>query len=87
MTDDGDSPIELAITKVVERPVGWIFYFNSKRYVETGNTTDALVGNAPFLVDRQKKCIVTLGTAYPVERYVEEYERTGRISHEYGDTQ
>jgi hypothetical protein len=31
---------------------GWLFYYNSKAFIETGNVRDALAGNGPIFVDR-----------------------------------
>jgi hypothetical protein len=31
---------------------GWLFYYNSKAFIETGNFRDALAGNGPIFVDR-----------------------------------
>jgi hypothetical protein len=31
---------------------GWLFYYNSKAFIESGNFRDALAGNGPIFVDR-----------------------------------
>ena len=31
---------------------GWLFYYNSKDFIETGNFRSALAGNGPIFVDR-----------------------------------
>ena len=31
--------------------VGWLFTYNSKSFVETGDPDEALLGNAPIIVD------------------------------------
>lgn len=58
----------------IERPRCFVFFYESSRYLETGRFEDRLVGNAPILVDRKTGTIHALGTAFPVERYVAEYE-------------
>jgi len=44
--------IELALSgaKVIEFDGGWIFPWNSKAYQQTGEFSDALAGNSPFVV-------------------------------------
>ena len=38
--------------KSIEVDEGWIFFYNSKEYIETGVFEFALVGNGPIFVDR-----------------------------------
>jgi Immunity protein 35 len=47
-------PIELAIRgePTMETEFGWIFFGNSKKYLETGEFQHTIPGNAPFIVDR-----------------------------------
>ncbi|SFJ69974.1 ribosomal protein L7/L12 [Jannaschia pohangensis] len=56
---------------------GWVFSFQSKVFIETNDIRDALVGNAPILVDSDKGQIFTLGTAYEVSKYINIYQRFG----------
>ncbi|AWH88635.1 YrhB domain-containing protein [Limnobaculum parvum] len=53
---------------------GWFFCFQSRKYFETGNFSDQLTGNAPFIIDKDSGDIHTLGTAYPLEKYLKDYE-------------
>lgn len=65
--------IPLQIVRVREEPFGWVFFYQSKEYVDTENFSAMLVGNAPFLIDRNTENIHVLGTAYPVDFYIREY--------------
>lgn len=56
---------------------GWVFLKKSESFVETSDVSGALAGNAPILVDINKRQIVTLGTAHDVDRYVFMYQRFG----------
>ncbi|MEM6483625.1 MAG: YrhB domain-containing protein [Pseudomonadota bacterium] len=58
----------------VEKNWGWVFFYQSKKFLETGDASLALAGNAPFIVNRQTGDIVATGTAWPVEKYIEDYE-------------
>ena len=57
-----------------ERPFGWAFFYESQRYLETGEFTHRLVGNAPLIVNRFTGEVVTTGTAHPTEHYLSQYE-------------
>ncbi len=58
----------------IERSFGWVFFYQSQKYVESRNFTDCVVGNAPLIVNRLTGEIVETGTAHPIEHYVVEYE-------------
>lgn len=60
-------------TATIERPHYWVFFYQSKRYLESGNPIHALAGNAPLIVDRSGQVTET-GTAYPLEDYLSDYE-------------
>lgn len=62
---------------IVSGDFGWVFGYQSNEFLRTGHLGDMLAGNAPLLVERQTGAIHTLGTASPVEFYVENYLRTG----------
>ena len=56
--------------QTIEKPYGWVFFYQSERYLETGHPDDFLYGNAPILVERYTGRATVLGTAYPVSFYV-----------------
>jgi hypothetical protein len=58
----------------LERPFGWVFFYQSKEYLLTGNHSWMLAGNAPLIVDRHTEQIMETGTAEPVEVYIARYE-------------
>lgn len=62
----------------IERPFSWVFFYDSRRYIETGDTDHAVCGNAPVIVNRHSGELWVTGTAKPVEAYIEEYERRHR---------
>lgn len=68
----------LQITKIQEELFGWVFFYESKEYLNTGNLSSMLAGNAPFIIDNQAGEICTLGTAHPAEFYIQEYVRRSR---------
>jgi hypothetical protein len=58
----------------IERDWGWVFFYQSVEYLETGNPSDQLAGNAPYIVNRHTGELVATGTAWPIEKYIEDYE-------------
>jgi hypothetical protein len=86
-TFDFDSPLplhedrhlqKLVVVRVDEHDFGWLYFYDSTRHVETNDVRDALVGNAPLIVDRTDGKLYVTGTAHPVEHYLEEFRRGNR---------
>ena len=75
-------PTELAILgeHTMETDFGWVFFWNSKKYVETDEFRYALAGNAPLIVDRRDGSIHETSTAEPIEEIIERYRRTHALA-------
>jgi hypothetical protein len=58
----------------IERAFGWVFFYDSKRHVETGDFRDALAGNAPIVVTKSDGQVHVTGTAFPIEHYLKKFE-------------
>lgn len=58
--------VALMAENTIEKAYGWIFFYNSKRFLETGDPLEALGGNSPILVESATGRITLLGTATPV---------------------
>jgi hypothetical protein len=61
----------------IEKPWGWVFFYNSRRFAESRDFMDSLLGNAPYIVNRHTGELFVTGTAYEIEYYIERYEKTG----------
>jgi hypothetical protein len=70
-------PTDLVILDehTVEADFGWVFFWNSKRYAETGDFVYALAGNAPLIVDRRDGSVHETSTACPVEQIIDDYRK------------
>jgi hypothetical protein len=68
--------VELVIIddETIEKEYGWVFFYQTKEYLKTGNIIDALAGNAPYIVNKYNGELIETGTANPVEEYIAEYE-------------
>jgi hypothetical protein len=73
-----DSGLDLVLRPelTAETDVGWVFFYESKRFLETRDGHDRLMGNAPLLVTLGG-AVHLLGTERPVEEYLDEYRRSG----------
>jgi len=68
--------VSLEIVRRIDISYGWVFFYNSKAYMESGDISSLLAGNAPFLVDAGDGSLHVLGTAHPLEIYLGEYEKS-----------
>lgn len=70
-TDGGGVVLE---DKTIDKPYGWIFFYQSRKFVESGDPLEGYAGNAPLIFNRVFGEYRVTGTAHPIERYIEEYE-------------
>ncbi|MGY3265589.1 YrhB domain-containing protein [Lysobacter sp. HA35] len=70
------SQCEMAIldSATIEKSFGWVFFYQSRQYLETGEFAHRLAGNAPLIVNRNTGDIRTTGNAFPIEHYLAQYE-------------
>jgi hypothetical protein len=72
----GSREVVLLDDKTMEKSFGWVFFFNSKRYVETGDDRYALYGNGPIVVTKADGQVHQIGTAFPLDHYLRRFEST-----------
>ncbi|WP_329237583.1 YrhB family protein [Actinoallomurus sp. NBC_01490] len=69
-------PITLAISMVTEHRFGWIIGSQSEAYLRSGNTSGALAGGGPYLVDHHDGSIHHIPiTDYVCGLWEEDYEQ------------
>jgi hypothetical protein len=73
LTEYAQTPV--AVTEVIEKSYGWVFFWNSKKYVETGSLSDFLFGNGPVIFRRSDGAMTYLTTALTVEEQLAKYEQ------------
>jgi hypothetical protein len=61
-----DKP-EMIVVRVDEHELGWVVFYTSRPYHETGDFRFAIAGNAPYLVSREDGALFETGTAPPFE--------------------
>jgi hypothetical protein len=68
-----DSEAVILDENTVETDFGWIFFWNSKRYLEPGDYRDTLAGNVPLIVDRANSSVHETCTFLPIEEIINRY--------------
>ena len=67
---------EMIVVHTDERELGWLVYWTSRPYHETGEFQHAIAGNAPYLVCRRDGTLFETGTAPPIEERILAAERS-----------
>lgn len=60
----------------VQKPYGWVLYYNTKRYFETGNDLYALGGNGPLVVVAATREVIPVSTAGDTQEGILAVERS-----------
>jgi hypothetical protein len=60
-------------TPVHEGDYGWIFSYQSKKFMETKDGLYALMGNQPLLVDKHTSTVVHVSTRHSFDQSVANY--------------
>jgi hypothetical protein len=68
--EDGPRIVNAEIME--EYPGCWVCFWNTKKFIETGDKGYRLGGNYPIIVDKADGTLYTTGF-YPVERYVQSF--------------
>ena len=59
----------------VEKPFGWVFFYNSKKFLDTGEFRYRLAGNGPIVVNKHDGSVEFFGASRPPLEIVAEYEQ------------
>lgn len=68
-------PMRIAHAEEVD--IGWVFYYDSAHFLDTGDQSAQLLGNAPLFVDASSGQLFVLGTARSYLDYLETYRACG----------
>jgi len=63
----------LLMDQIIEFELGWVFLYESSKYLKSGEFGDRLAGNAPIIVNKNDGSITVTGTAHTVQRYIDDY--------------
>lgn len=67
--------------KTVERDFGWVFFYTTRKFLETKDKKYLAPGNAPLVVEREDGSTHYLGTSLPPSRAIERFEQSWRKQH------
>ena len=73
-----DEELAIAPEGTIEKEYGWVFFYNTKKYLETEVISYALAGNGPVIFEKSDGQITAFGTNRPVEELIRDYEQTHR---------
>ena len=57
-----------------EEEYGWVFYWTSRPWHETGDFRHAIAGNGPIIISREDGSLYPCGTSPPLEDRIREQE-------------
>jgi hypothetical protein len=66
---------KLVVVRVDEHELGWVYFYDGSGHVQTGNVSDAVVGNAPLIASKGDGKLYITGTTHPIEHYLDEFRR------------
>ena len=72
--EESECEVVIVDSATIERGFGWVFSYESRQYLETGEFAHRLAGNAPLIVNRLTGEVLPTGTAHPTEYYLAQYE-------------
>jgi hypothetical protein len=59
----------------IAKPYGWIFFYNARRYLESGDIRESVAGNGPVVVLAETGEPFVLGTARRPDEQIALFER------------
>jgi len=68
--DEGTYDLAIDERATREEDFGWVFFYQSKKFLSGDDADERLVGNAPIVVDRDGRVHMT-GTGEPLDNYLE----------------
>ncbi len=78
-------PIVIVDDLTVEREFGWVFFYDSERFIATGDNSARLIGNSPVIVNRYTGGVSYTDTSLMAEEYISAYEALGAERYDAGE--
>lgn len=69
-----DDELIILDDKTIDEEFGWVFFYTSKKFFETGNPFYLPLGNAPIIVDKKHGKLFVTGTDKPIEEFIREFK-------------
>lgn len=65
----------MVLNRTIEFEYGWVFFYQTKEYMGTGDIMEMLGGNAPIIINKYDGSLSVTGTAHPIEKYLSDYTK------------
>ncbi len=62
-----------------ESAFAWVFFYDNKKHIESGDYRDALAGAGPILVDKLDGTVHTFGSAFAGAKCIAKYDELRRL--------
>jgi hypothetical protein len=72
--------LQLFPSKTTEFDVGWVFYYQSARFIETGDLNEMLVGGVPIFIFRSDGRLFFISYHRPLEESLAAYRACGDLA-------
>ena len=73
--DNDDDEFVIVEGQIIETEFGWVFPYDSKKFLESGELIDAVLGNSPIIFDNRDETIHITGTSHGVEYYIDRHKK------------
>jgi hypothetical protein len=76
LEQDSSPDLEFVVAdeNTIERPFGWIFFYDSEKFLETGMDIYRIAGNGPVFVNKMTGEIKFFGSVPPLHVILANYE-------------
>jgi hypothetical protein len=75
--DEPDDPFVVDEEWTMEKSFGWVFFYNSKKFVETGEFRFRLAGNGPVTINKFAGAVEFHGSRSVLEGVTADCEKKG----------
>jgi Immunity protein 35 len=81
---DLDDDMDILYDAIIEKEYGWLIFCQSKKYIQTKDPLDMMVGSGGTLVEKESGRKYEFGSAYPPDENLKIYE-LGYLKHDNWD--
>ncbi len=68
-------PFVVVEKHTIEKPFGWVFFYNSRKFLDTGIAEYHLAGNGPVIVNKISGAVEFHGSDKLPEEHIKDYEK------------
>lgn len=69
-----DDSLVVVSELTIERDYGWVFFYQSRKYLETGEFSYRLAGNGPVIFEKESGAVHHLGSHKHPDELIREFE-------------